>query len=146
VHVCVCVRARRVGRWEVEGGNIITHLFKLFTPRCNSLSSLCCINVNSRLPIRYSMRTTRWRYTEWALWNGTTLKPEWQLRVTGPDALVELYDHDGDTGVWRTHRSRYVPSLCTRCLPTQQLTSTRLFVSFVVIRYYSVGFQASVCA
>lgn len=46
----------------------------------------------------YSMRTTEWRYTEWALWNGTSLKPEWTLRPTAPDALVELYNHAGDTG------------------------------------------------
>jgi iduronate 2-sulfatase len=46
----------------------------------------------------YSMRTSRWRYTEWALWNGTTLKPHWALRVTAPDSLVELYDHGTDIG------------------------------------------------
>eukprot|EP00038_Savillea_parva_P030794 m.80315 g.80315 ORF g.80315 m.80315 type:complete len:721 (+) comp9347_c0_seq1:42-2204(+) len=46
----------------------------------------------------YSMRTTRWRYTEWALWDGDTLRPQWTSSVTSPGALVELYDHKNDTG------------------------------------------------
>merc|ERR1712014_84820 len=25
----------------------------------------------------YSVRTSRWRYTEWAKWNGQKLKPDW---------------------------------------------------------------------
>jgi len=44
----------------------------------------------------YSMRTQEWRYTEWALWNGTTLQPKWFDDVTAKNALVELYDHKGD--------------------------------------------------
>ena len=44
----------------------------------------------------YSMRTTEWRYTEWALWNGTALRPVWAADVTAAGALVELYDHRGD--------------------------------------------------
>jgi arylsulfatase A-like enzyme len=36
----------------------------------------------------FSMRTTQWRYTEWAQWNGTTLSPHWAV-----NAGVELYDH-----------------------------------------------------
>ena len=36
----------------------------------------------------YSMRTAEWRYTEWAQWNGTALRPVW-TNLAG----VELYDH-----------------------------------------------------
>jgi len=39
----------------------------------------------------YSIRTTRWRYTEWAKWNGQELKPNWSDL-----AGVELYDHADD--------------------------------------------------
>merc|ERR1712048_899808 len=39
----------------------------------------------------YSVRTSRWRYTEWAKWDGTTLKPDWS-NLAG----VELYDHAED--------------------------------------------------
>jgi len=46
----------------------------------------------------YSMRTTRWRYTEWAVWNGTSLRPEWSAQIDQADSLVELYDHHGDVG------------------------------------------------
>jgi len=46
----------------------------------------------------YSIRTTRWRYTEWAVWNGTALGPIWMDSVTDPTSLVELYDHEGDKG------------------------------------------------
>jgi len=43
----------------------------------------------------YTMRTPRYRYTEWVRWNGTTLSPEWsQLRAR------ELYDHIKDVGHW----------------------------------------------
>merc|ERR1712070_946719 len=43
----------------------------------------------------YTMRTDRWRYTEWVRWNGTTLSPIWSdLKA------VELYDHKGDDGAW----------------------------------------------
>ena len=43
----------------------------------------------------YTMRTDRYRYTEWVGWNGSTLQPIW-------DALkaAELYDHLNDTGAW----------------------------------------------
>lgn len=44
----------------------------------------------------YSMRTERWRYTEWALWDGTALKPKWD-NTTGVPMLSELYDHEGDS-------------------------------------------------
>ena len=43
----------------------------------------------------YTMRTDRYRYTEWVGWNGTTLSPIWsQLKAS------ELYDHLDDTGAW----------------------------------------------
>ena len=43
----------------------------------------------------YTMRTDRYRYTEWVRWNGSTLSPVWSERVAG-----ELYDHKGDDGPW----------------------------------------------
>lgn len=39
----------------------------------------------------YSIRTSRWRYTEWARWNGTTMTPDWSDL-----AGIELYDHTDD--------------------------------------------------
>lgn len=39
----------------------------------------------------YSMRTSRWRYTEWAKWDGAKLKPDWSDLAGN-----ELYDHKGD--------------------------------------------------
>jgi len=44
----------------------------------------------------YSMRTSRWRYTEWAVWDGKALAPQWMADVHAPNALVELYDHAGE--------------------------------------------------
>ena len=38
----------------------------------------------------FSMRTSEWRYTEWAQWNGSKLAPNWAV-----NAGVELYDHRG---------------------------------------------------
>ena len=46
----------------------------------------------------YSIRTDRWRYTEWAEWNGPSLEPVWMANPAAPGALVELYDHALDTG------------------------------------------------
>ena len=43
----------------------------------------------------YSMRTDRYRYTEWVRWNGSALAPIWSARVA-----TELYDHAGDDGPW----------------------------------------------
>ena len=43
----------------------------------------------------YSMRTARWRYTEWVAWNGTRLAPVWSQRLG-----TELYDHSEGTGAW----------------------------------------------
>ena len=39
----------------------------------------------------YSIRTSSWRYTEWAAWDGALLKPRWNV-----SAGVELYDHAAD--------------------------------------------------
>ena len=46
----------------------------------------------------YSLRTERWRYTEWAVWDGPALRPVWEADPTAPGALVELYDHANDSG------------------------------------------------
>ena len=40
-----------------------------------------------------SIRTARWRYTEWRPWRGDHEAPDWH-RLNGS----ELYDHDGDDG------------------------------------------------
>lgn len=41
----------------------------------------------------YSVRDERWRYTEWASWNGTSARPIWS------DVIArELYDHGDDDG------------------------------------------------
>ena len=42
----------------------------------------------------YSMRTTEFRYTEYAQWGGVN-KPLW---APVPHALCELYDHRANTG------------------------------------------------
>jgi len=41
----------------------------------------------------YSVRTSRWRYTEWFKFNTTTLKADFNRTIA-----TELYDHAGDTG------------------------------------------------
>jgi iduronate 2-sulfatase len=43
--------------------------------------------------IGYSMRTTRYRYTEWLHFNGTILHGDFSRRVGR-----ELYDHEHDDG------------------------------------------------
>jgi hypothetical protein len=40
-----------------------------------------------------SLRTARWRYTEWRAWVGAREAPDW-----GVLSASELYDHDGDDG------------------------------------------------
>jgi arylsulfatase A-like enzyme len=47
----------------------------------------------------YSLRTARWRYTEWVFWDGALLRPRWD--GTGADLQQgvyarELYDHEGE--------------------------------------------------
>jgi arylsulfatase A-like enzyme len=43
----------------------------------------------------YTMRTDRWRYTEWPRWNGTDMTPIWSEIHS-----AELYDHLGDDTPW----------------------------------------------
>ena len=47
----------------------------------------------------YSIRTTRWRFTQWLRWDGETLQGNWSSPVIG----TELYDHAGDTGAEFDH-------------------------------------------
>ena len=66
-------------------------------PRCNPNPDAFpnkCLSINrTRFDFMgYSMRTDRYRYTEWVRWNGTELRPEWSENIG-----VELYDHQGDT-------------------------------------------------
>ena len=42
--------------------------------------------------VGHSMRTARWRYTEWVRWNATADAPAWDLPLVGR----ELYDHEHD--------------------------------------------------
>ena len=44
-----------------------------------------------------SMRTERWRFTEWCQFNYTSAYPEWSAENISKCEL-ELYDHQGDTG------------------------------------------------
>ena len=41
----------------------------------------------------YSIRTMEWRFSIWAIWNATTLCPNW----SSPANVFELYDHRDDT-------------------------------------------------
>lgn len=52
-----------------------------------------CPNVarNNITHMGYTIRSKDWRYTEWLIWNGTTLKPNW-----GKNIGIELYDHRND--------------------------------------------------
>ena len=43
----------------------------------------------------YTMRTDRYRYTEWVGWDGDTLSPIWSALKA-----AELYDHLNDTAAW----------------------------------------------
>ena len=43
----------------------------------------------------YSLRSDRWRYTEWAVWNKTSFQPIWDSVTLN---RTELYDHQGDLG------------------------------------------------
>eukprot|EP00927_Polykrikos_kofoidii_P031392 TRINITY_DN26_c0_g1_i1.p1 TRINITY_DN26_c0_g1~~TRINITY_DN26_c0_g1_i1.p1 ORF type:complete len:753 (-),score=61.33 TRINITY_DN26_c0_g1_i1:198-2408(-) len=54
----------------------------------------CDMVDRSQIPFfGYSIRTPRWRYTEWVRWKGATLEPDWSSHVAS-----ELYSHDGDDG------------------------------------------------
>merc|ERR1712070_735082 len=48
----------------------------------------------------YSVRTTEFRYTEFAEWDGQKLKPIWNSSV--PSFGSELYDHKGNPGIGET--------------------------------------------
>ena len=65
-------------------------------PRCGNLEIAengCTRVKRTDFPyMGYSIRTDRYRYTEWVEWNGEKLQPNWE-NVIGK----ELYDHQGDT-------------------------------------------------
>jgi len=54
----------------------------------------CTVERSAFFSLGVSLRTDAWRYTEWPLWNGTTLQPEWAAPLVG----AELYNHTGDDG------------------------------------------------
>lgn len=60
-------------------------------PRCQNISCVFADRTTFDF-IGLSIRTDRWRYTEWLPWDGAKESPRWQ-----PEA-VELYDHQGDDG------------------------------------------------
>ncbi|XP_062507887.1 iduronate 2-sulfatase-like [Corticium candelabrum] len=67
-------------------------------PRCgdykNGNADVCLHTNRSQFNyMGYSMRTDRYRYTEWVKWNGTKLEGDWHGLVAR-----ELYDHQGDDG------------------------------------------------
>ena len=41
----------------------------------------------------YKMRTEKYAITQWLVWDGAKLRPDWDQQVA-----LELYDHTGDTG------------------------------------------------
>ena len=52
--------------------------------------NMCEFVERSKIPyMGYSLRVDTWRYTEWAAWNGTSLRPIWSSLVG-----VEMYKHD----------------------------------------------------
>ena len=59
-------------------------------------SNKCEFVERSEIPFMgYSLRTDTFRFTEWATWNGTVLRPMWDKLVG-----TELYSHDaGSTGL-----------------------------------------------
>ena len=74
----------------------------------------------------YSMRTDRFRYTEWVRWNGSTLSPVWSDRVS-----VELYDHQGDDGAWTDpDRFENVNQYSSAPLDLRALLSAQLHEAF----------------
>ena len=46
-------------------------------------------------PVRYTVRTARWRYTEWLRWDRENLRATWDEGAVAR----ELYDHAGDDGL-----------------------------------------------
>ena len=74
----------------------------------------------------YTMRTDRWRYTEWVRWNGTGLSPIWsQLKA------AELYDHLGDDAPW-TNADKYenVNAITTTKPSVVKALSVKLHTAF----------------
>jgi len=55
-------------------------------------------NVQGTQWMGMSMRTERWRFTEWCQFNYTAAYPEWSAETISKCEL-ELYDHEGDTGM-----------------------------------------------
>jgi hypothetical protein len=51
----------------------------------------------------YSIRTTEWRYTEWARWDGAALGPRWDVLVGR-----ELYDHRAGVDPWNSENENLV--------------------------------------
>lgn len=70
-------------------------------PRCGDAGSKIeqgsCNMVDKRdfKYMGFTVRSARWRYTAWMVWNQTTLAVDWQ---NGPPYAEELYDHAGDDG------------------------------------------------
>lgn len=58
--------------------------------------NMCEFVERSKIPFMgYSLRVDTWRYTEWATWNGTSLRPIWSELVG-----VEMHMHDaGNTSL-----------------------------------------------
>lgn len=54
----------------------------------------CTVERSAFFAMGVSIRTDTWRYTEWPLWNGTALEPQWAHPLVG----AELYNHSGDDG------------------------------------------------
>ena len=71
------------------------------TASFDSMSDCHWVHRNAIDFMGYSIRTTGeelgdWRYTEWVVWDGPNLKPDWS-QVVGR----ELYNHTGDDGlIW----------------------------------------------
>ena len=54
----------------------------------------CTVERSAFFSLGVSLRTDTWRYTEWPLWNGSALLPQWGAPLIG----AELYNHSGDDG------------------------------------------------
>ena len=73
----------------------------------------------------YTMRTFRYRYTEWVRWNGTSLAPIWnQLKAT------ELYDHQDDTAAWQADKYENINLAATADKSLVESLSKQLHASF----------------
>ena len=54
----------------------------------------CTVERSAFFAMGVSLRTDAWRYTEWPLWRGDALAPDWGAPLVG----AELYNHTGDDG------------------------------------------------